>query len=126
MHLAQINVARFRAPLDDPQLADFVAQLDSINALAERSDGFVWRLTSEAGTPSSYIKFSDDDLTIVNMSAWTSIDALFDSDARGVYVQSPVCRRARRLVAGRAKTSPRARRLSGGAGRCVKVVFGSV
>ena len=77
MHLAQINVARLRAPLTDPLLADFVAQLDAINVLAEESPGFVWRLKAEAGAPSSYIKFSDDDLTIVNMSVWTSVDALF-------------------------------------------------
>ncbi|HEX5215520.1 MAG TPA: DUF3291 domain-containing protein [Vicinamibacterales bacterium] len=77
MHLAEINVARLRAPLTDPRLADFVAHLDAINALAEDSPGFVWRLKAEAGAPSSYIKFSDDELTIVNMSVWTSIDALF-------------------------------------------------
>src|SRR5688572_23379196 len=77
MHLAQINIARLRAPLTDPLLADFVAQLEAINALAEASPGFVWRLKADAGAPSSYIKFSDDDLTIVNMSVWTSVDALF-------------------------------------------------
>ena len=77
MHLAEINVARLRAPLTDPLVADFVAQLDAINALAEASPGFIWRLKAEAGAPSSYIRFSDDELTIVNMSVWHSIDALF-------------------------------------------------
>ncbi len=40
-HLAQINVARTRAPLDDPLMADFVAALDHVNGLADASDGFI-------------------------------------------------------------------------------------
>lgn len=48
-HFAQINMARAHAPLTDPLLADFVAQLDEINALADRSPGFVWRLQTETG-----------------------------------------------------------------------------
>ncbi|HET9370476.1 MAG TPA: DUF3291 domain-containing protein [Vicinamibacterales bacterium] len=78
MHLAQINVARLRAPLTDPLLADFVAALDPINALAEASPGFVWRLKDDSGASSSYVTFGDDDRLIVNMSVWTSIDTLFE------------------------------------------------
>jgi hypothetical protein len=48
-HLAQINMARAVAPLTDPRLAEFMAQLDEINALAERSPGFVWRLQTDDG-----------------------------------------------------------------------------
>ena len=48
-HLAQINVGRTLAPLDSPQLAGFVERLDDINALADRSPGFVWRLQSDSG-----------------------------------------------------------------------------
>ena len=87
MHLAQINVARLRAPLTDPLLAEFVAALDPINALAEASPGFVWRLTDDAGASSSYVRFSDDDLVIVNMSVWTSIDALFEYAYRSGHVE---------------------------------------
>ena len=75
-HLAEINVARMVAPLDDPRMARFVAQLDEINRVAEASDGFVWRLKDDAGGASSYIKFSDDDRMIVNLSVWRSIGAL--------------------------------------------------
>ncbi len=75
-HLAQINIARVRAPLDDPQMADFVAQLDAINMLAEQSPGFVWRLQAEDGRSSSYIHAFDDDRLLVNMSVWESIEAL--------------------------------------------------
>ena len=75
-HLAEINIARLIAPLTDPRVARFVEQLDAINALAERSPGFVWRLTATGGDPSAYVTFGDDDRVIVNMSVWTSIDAL--------------------------------------------------
>ena len=47
--LAQINIARMRAPLADPIMADFVANLPPINALADTSPGFVWRLQTEEG-----------------------------------------------------------------------------
>jgi len=76
-HIAQLNIARARAPLDDPLLADFMAQLDSVNALAEASPGFVWRLKSDSGNATD-IRAYDDPLMIVNMSVWESIDALFD------------------------------------------------
>ena len=54
MHLAQINVGRLLHPLDDPRMADFVDNLDKINALAEASDGFVWRLKDETGNATSH------------------------------------------------------------------------
>jgi len=76
-HIAQLNIARARAPLDDPLLADFVAQLDAVNALAEASPGFVWRLKSDSGNATD-IRAYDDPLMIVNMSVWESIEALFD------------------------------------------------
>ena len=76
MNLAQINIARIRAPLTDPLMADFVAQLDMVNRTADTSPGFVWRLKSDEGGASSYVRFSDDEHIIVNMSVWTSIDSL--------------------------------------------------
>lgn len=74
-HLAQINVGRLVAPIDDPRIAEFVAQLEPINALAESSPGFVWRLQSSSGNATD-IAYSDDPLVIVNMSVWESVDAL--------------------------------------------------
>ena len=76
-HVVQLNIARAKAPLDDPLLADFMAQLDSVNALAEASPGFVWRLKSDSGNATD-IRAYDDPLMIVNMSVWESIEALFD------------------------------------------------
>lgn len=76
-HIAQLNVARAVAPLDSPTLAEFTAALDGINALAEASPGFVWRLKSDSGNATD-IKVGDDPNFIVNMSVWTSVEALFD------------------------------------------------
>jgi hypothetical protein len=72
-----MNVGRTVAPLDDPQLAPFMAALDGINALADAAAGFVWRLQTEQGNATD-IKPSDDPLFIVNMSVWESAEALFD------------------------------------------------
>jgi hypothetical protein len=77
MHIAQINIARMLAPMDSSVMADFVNNLDRINALAESSPGFVWRLKDENNNATS-IKVFDDDFLIVNMSVWENIDALFD------------------------------------------------
>jgi Domain of unknown function (DUF3291) len=75
--LAQINIARLVAPLDDPRIADFVVQLDSINALAEQARGFVWRLKSDSGNATD-VPYCDDPFVIVNMSVWESVEALRD------------------------------------------------
>ena len=75
MHIAQVNIGRAKAPLDDAVMEAFVARLDEINQLADDAPGFVWRLKSEQG-PSSYLRPYDDERILVNMSVWTSIDAL--------------------------------------------------
>ena len=71
-HLAQLNVARLAAPLDSPQLADFVASLDAINKLADAAPGFVWRLQTEDGDATG-MRALDDDRLIVNLSVWRSL-----------------------------------------------------
>jgi hypothetical protein len=76
MHLAQINVGRLLHPLDDPRMADFVDNLAAINALAEASEGFVWRLKDETGNATSIAAY-DDPAIIVNMSVWTGPEALY-------------------------------------------------
>ncbi|MGH8352770.1 MAG: DUF3291 domain-containing protein [Pseudomonas sp.] len=73
--LAQVNIARTLEPLDHPLLRDFVDQLDAVNALAERSPGFVWRLQTEEGDATSIQAF-DDPQIIVNLSLWDSFEAL--------------------------------------------------
>jgi hypothetical protein len=74
-HLAQINIARMLAPIDDPVMAYFVANLPSINALAEQSPGFVWRLQSDGGDATS-IKVYDDEMIIINITVWEDPDSL--------------------------------------------------
>jgi heme-degrading monooxygenase HmoA len=76
-HIAQMNVGTTVYPLEDPRIAEFVARLDEINALADASPGFVWRLQSASGNAID-IKTSDDPNFIVNMSVWTNAEALRD------------------------------------------------
>ena len=73
--IAQINIARMLAPIDSQIMSDFVAQLPPINELAEASPGFVWRLQSEGGDATS-IKVYDDDMVIINLTVWESVEAL--------------------------------------------------
>lgn len=86
-HLAQLNIGRIVAPLESEQLAGFVDQLETINALADASPGFVWRLQTDDGDATGLRPF-DDDLIIVNMSVWESVEALsayaYRSDHRDV------------------------------------------
>ncbi len=74
-HLAQVNIARALAPLDDPQLADFVASLDRIYALAEDSPGFVWRLQAGDSAPTSP-HLPIDERLFATISVWESLEAL--------------------------------------------------
>jgi hypothetical protein len=91
-HLAQVNIAVLREPLDSPALADFVAALAPINALADASPGFVWRLQTEDGDATAIRPF-DDDMIMVNMSVWQSVEALGDYVYRSAH--TPVMRRRR-------------------------------
>jgi hypothetical protein len=73
--LAQLNVGRMVAPTSAPEVADFMAALDPINALAEAAPGFVWRLQTDAGNATDIHAF-DDELLLLNMSVWESIETL--------------------------------------------------
>jgi hypothetical protein len=74
-HVAQVNVARLREPLDRPSMQAFVEGLEPINGLADTSPGFVWRLQTDDGDATA-LRVFDDDMIIVNMSVWDSIEAL--------------------------------------------------
>lgn len=74
-HVAQVNISRMIAPLDDPSMLDFVASLDEINALADKSPGFVWRLQTEEGN-ATYIRPYDDDRILFNLSVWETVEQL--------------------------------------------------
>ena len=67
-HLAQVNIGRFRAPLDTPIMEGFRTQLDPISALVDQTPGFVWRLQTEDGNATAIRPYAVDDLMAVNMS----------------------------------------------------------
>jgi hypothetical protein len=76
-HIVQYNVARMRAELDDPLMAGFVARLDELNHLADRTPGFVWRLKDDTDRSTS-IRPYEDQLININMSVWETIEALHE------------------------------------------------
>jgi hypothetical protein len=92
-----VNIALPKAPLDSPQLAEFMALLDPVNAMADAVPGFVWRLQTEDGDATAVRGF-DDDRLIVNMSAWESIEALYEFVYRGSHLD--VMRRRREWMQG--------------------------
>src|SRR3569833_3330894 len=73
--LAEINIATFRMPITDPVNADFIANLERVNALAEAAPGFVWRLVGEGNNALAIRAFGNPN-TAINMSVWTDMDAL--------------------------------------------------
>lgn len=74
--LAQINVGRLVAPHDAAEVAAFFASLDAVNALADASPGFIWRLQGDGGNATD-VQATPDPRLIVNMSVWTDAEALF-------------------------------------------------
>jgi heme-degrading monooxygenase HmoA len=72
-HLAEVNIALPREPLDAPLLREFVDALEPVNALADGSPGFVWRLQSDEGDATAISGF-DDERIIINMTVWRSLE----------------------------------------------------
>lgn len=83
--LAQLNIAKMKAPIESPTMADFVANLDRINSLAEQAPGFVWRLKDEAGNAVALRPFGEE--VIVNMSVWTDVASLSNYAFRSGHVE---------------------------------------
>ncbi|MFI1744099.1 DUF3291 domain-containing protein [Thalassobellus sediminis] len=75
-HLAQVNIAKMLAPMDDPIMQDFVNNVDKMNAIADDADGFVWRLKDE--DKEEAIRVFQDDSIIINMSVWENLESLFN------------------------------------------------
>ncbi|MEU7067254.1 DUF3291 domain-containing protein [Streptomyces sp. NPDC046161] len=92
VHLAQLNIAKLRHPLDDPRVAPFVEMLDPVNAAADGAPGFVWRLVEEGAPDATALRPAGDDV-IVNLSVWESQDALWDFAYRSGHLE--VMRRRR-------------------------------
>jgi len=75
-HFAELNIARLHRALDEPENAEFVAALDAVNLIAERTPGFVWRLQDADGASSSYVTAYDDPLVIINLTVWEDVESL--------------------------------------------------
>ena len=90
--LAQVNIARLIAPADDPVVADFFALLDEVNALAESSPGFVWRLKDESNNSMGF-EPTPDPRVAINLTVWEDADALFAFVYRSAH--TPVMARRR-------------------------------
>jgi Domain of unknown function (DUF3291) len=75
-HLAQVNTAKIRYPLDDPKMADFVAQIRSINEIADTDPGFVWRLRGNGAEDATNIRAFDDENILITLTVWKSLEAL--------------------------------------------------
>ena len=75
-HLAQVNMGRIKAPLDSEVMRGFMSRLDEINALADSSPGFVWRLQTSEGNATYFRPYPEDDTILLNMSVWESVEAL--------------------------------------------------
>ena len=74
--LAQLNIGIIKGPIDSPVMAEFVANLDRINALAERTSGFVWRLQTEEGNATAIRPYPENENMAVNMSVWRDVESL--------------------------------------------------
>lgn len=91
MQLAQLNIARLLAPIDSPQIAGFVAQLDEINALADAHPGLVWRYGGDAREGDTRV--ADDPQLIFNLSVWRDAARLFDFVYRSTHTRPMASRR---------------------------------
>lgn len=92
-HLAQINVGTLVAPQGDPQVQPFFDALERINAVAEASPGFVWRLKDEEGPGATYLRPAVDPLFLINMSVWDSVEALKEYVYRSAHASELARRR---------------------------------
>ena len=86
MHLAELNIGKFKYPTSDARMAGFMNNLDRVNALAERAEGFVWRLVSDGSNNATDLRFGDEDYA-VNMSVWKDAKSLENYVFKTVHVQ---------------------------------------
>jgi len=86
-HIAQVNMGHIKAPLDDPIMAGFMNRLDELNALADTSPGFVWRLQTNSGNATYFRPYEHDDRILLNMSVWETIEALKNYVYRTVHAE---------------------------------------
>src|SRR5215210_3052662 len=86
-HLAQVNIGRARGAMTAPVMQGFVARLEEINALAERTPGFVWRLQTEDGDATAFRPYPDDQSILINLSVWSDLDSLREYVFRSLHAE---------------------------------------
>ena len=86
-HLAQVNIGRARGEMTDPVMAGFAARLEDINALAERTPGFVWRLQTEDGDATAVRPYPGDNRIMINLSLWADLAALREYVFRSAHAE---------------------------------------
>ena len=86
MHLAELNIGKFKYPTTDVRMAGFMDNLDRVNALADRAEGFVWRLKSDGSNNATDIRYGDNDFA-VNLSVWKDAKSLESYVFKTVHVQ---------------------------------------
>jgi hypothetical protein len=91
--LAQVNIGRARGAITDSVMQGFVARLEEINALAERTPGFVWRLQTEDGNATAFRPYPDDHGILINLSVWSDVESLREYVFRSLHAE--VMRRRR-------------------------------
>jgi hypothetical protein len=91
-HLAQINIGRLVAPRGDPRVQPFFDALDRVNALAESTPGFIWRLQGGSGNATE-LQPTPDPLLIPNMSVWDDAESLFEFVYRSAHTPEMARRR---------------------------------
>jgi hypothetical protein len=83
-HIAQINIGKMLAPLDDPIMAEFATALDRVNAIADGSPGFIWRLKTDSGNATD-IRAYENPKMLVNVSVWQTVEELKDYVYRSLH-----------------------------------------
>ncbi|MDY0813863.1 DUF3291 domain-containing protein [Kitasatospora purpeofusca] len=85
--LAQLNVATLLHPIDDPRIAPFVELLDPVNAAADGTPGFVWRLVEDGADDATGLRPAGADV-VVNLSVWESQEALWEFAYRSGHLEA--------------------------------------
>ncbi len=75
MHLAQVNIGRLLHEQNDPRVAEFMENLDRVNAMAERMPGYVWRVKDDSGNATA-LPFDNDPTLIANVTVWENVESL--------------------------------------------------
>ncbi|GAA4949864.1 DUF3291 domain-containing protein [Nonomuraea thailandensis] len=86
LHLAELNIAHLRAPADSPELAEFIALLEPVNAVADTAPGFVWRLKESESDPTALVVHDYGDHLVTNFSVWESLESLWNFTYRSEHL----------------------------------------